>query len=94
MGRRGVEIRRRMRINHLRSAYGLSEADHKEMVDRAGGKCEICQETPQAHLSIDHNHATGKVRGLLCRRCNNGLGGFRDNIQRLEAAIQYLLNRD
>jgi Recombination endonuclease VII len=57
------------------------------------GRCEICSGPPgvrRNRLSIDHDHVTGKFRGLLCDNCNNGLGRFKDSVENLEAAIAYL----
>jgi hypothetical protein len=56
------------------------------------GRCRICGGLPDAtgRLCVDHNHATGKVRGLLCRLCNAGLGAFRDNVKCVAEALKYL----
>lgn len=55
------------------------------------GGCAICGAKPKTRrLNIDHCHATGQVRGLLCPRCNRGLGWFGDRIDRLHAAAVYL----
>jgi hypothetical protein len=63
------------------------------MMNEQDFKCAICS----VHLSdvkksfaVDHDHATGKVRGLLCDLCNRALGQFKDNIDNLKAAINYL----
>jgi hypothetical protein len=53
--------------------------------------CTICGK--EERLVVDHDHETGKVRGLLCNHCNRGLGHFRDNIEFLEDAIKYLRDR-
>lgn len=53
------------------------------------GTCEVCQEHTEKRV-IDHDHASNKFRGLLCHRCNLGLGMFRDDIARLTQAAQYL----
>jgi hypothetical protein len=54
------------------------------------GRCAICFERPHERLCLDHDHATGQIRGLLCRRCNAGLGLFLDQPDRLTAAVTYL----
>ncbi len=73
--------------------YGIGLATYTKMFDIQNGKCKIC-ETPQEELTrqlaIDHCHATGKIRGLLCGLCNTGLGAFRDNKTLLQIAISYL----
>jgi hypothetical protein len=60
------------------------------MVSKQGGICAICRETKIDR--IDHDHKTGKVRGLLCHCCNAALGLFRDLPDRLRAAAEYLEN--
>ncbi len=56
------------------------------------GRCDICEEIPVRVLNEDHCHTTGRFRGLICTSCNNGLGRFRDDPKRLQAAIDFLLN--
>lgn len=56
------------------------------------GKCKICEKELHEEIHIDHNHTTGKVRGILCGKCNKGLGQFNDNIEFLTNAINYLKN--
>ena len=68
--------------------YGLNEATFDELLERAEGRCEICQSDDPLH--IDHDHHSGDVRGLLCNNCNNGLGRFSDDPARLRAALRYL----
>lgn len=58
------------------------------MFAEQSGLCAICGTAPAAH--VDHDHATGKVRGLLCFNCNGGLGQFKDQIGVLNAAVRYL----
>jgi len=74
----------------LKRAYGITLDDFDAMVAEQGGRCAICGVDPP-RLSVDHDHATGQVRGLLCDSCNNGLGRFRDNPDSLMAAAAYLL---
>jgi hypothetical protein len=57
------------------------------------GRCEICGDRPapgKRDLNMDHDHVTGKFRGMLCTNCNQGLGRFKDNRSRLLAAAAYL----
>lgn len=60
------------------------------------GVCAICKKTCTCgrSLAVDHNHKTGKVRALLCSRCNRGLGLFMENPEYLNAAKEYLLHHD
>lgn len=68
--------------------YGLSLTRFKEMEHAQGNKCLICKEVKK--LFVDHCHATGKIRGLLCGKCNSGIGMLGDNLQRVESAVRYL----
>lgn len=66
------------------------------MVEKQEGKCKICSSSDshrtgtKYNLFVDHCHATGKVRGLLCHHCNAGLGHLKDSKEILERAIRYL----
>lgn len=81
------------RKSRLSTQYGLSLDEHAAMLQRQGGKCAICNEPPIAPrpLAVDHCHTTGRVRGLLCDRCNHGIGHLGDSPARLQAAIAYLV---
>ncbi len=70
--------------------YGLSLEDFDEILNQQKGVCAICNENPEGQLAVDHDHNTNKIRGLLCRACNRGIGIFKDNTERLESAIEYL----
>lgn len=76
----------------IKSSYGINEDDYDQMFESQGGKCLICGQPPKDgnRFDIDHSHITGKVRGLLCNKCNTGLGCFKDDIERLKSAITYL----
>ena len=76
-------------------SYGVDEPTIQEMMDDQKGCCKICGDSlvhPNSlrSFSIDHCHSTGSVRGLLCPRCNLTLGGVGDNINLLQAMIDYL----
>lgn len=60
-----------------------------QLFQEQGGKCKICNE-PMLRPALDHSHATGEVRGLLCPSCNSGLGFFKDNPEALAAAARYV----
>ena len=79
------------RLRSLKS-YNLSEFDYYNLVEKQNGQCIICNQ--KTDLVIDHNHITKNVRGLLCSRCNVGLGLFKDNIQSLKNAIKYLQDNE
>lgn len=74
--------------------YGLEYTDIEVMYEAQGKRCAICPAVlpllTRDGLMVDHDHATGEVRGLLCRNCNFGIGHFRDNPSLLLAAINYL----
>ena len=75
--------------------YGLTRDDYEAMLRHQAGVCAVCHQTPvnSGIFHIDHNHDTGQVRGLLCRRCNVGLGMFGDNPNLLMWASIYLRQR-
>jgi hypothetical protein len=89
---RGQETRLRLygggRHYHLKRRYGLSAEEVEAWIESQGGLCLICEEQPAEH--VDHDHVTGKVRGLLCFGCNGGLGQFRDRVDIMRNAIEYL----
>lgn|SRR3990167_3683409 len=71
--------------------YGITEAQYQALIISQNNCCLICKlPAGDKTLHIDHCHATGKIRGLLCNHCNTGLGRFKDNIELLKAAIKYL----
>lgn len=81
----------------LKENYGMTVEDYQEMHDRQGGVCAVCRK-PETKvvkgavykLSVDHCHKTGRVRGLLCSRCNLMIGMAGDDTTLLTAAITYL----
>lgn len=82
---RAAAKRRRQK---MRMRYGLESHEADALLAENGGRCRICDEETATH--IDHDHATGSVRGGLCKRCNHGLGSFRDRPDLLAQAIAYL----
>jgi hypothetical protein len=70
-------------------SHGLSLQAYRAMRERQKNVCGICK-TPGKPLCVDHCHATGKVRGLLCRDCNLGLGNYKDKPVFTRAATAYL----
>lgn len=84
----------RKRRAYLKTKFNLTHEDYEAMLLSQGGMCAICRSTEPGRASsyfhIDHCHDTDKVRALLCNSCNLGLGHFKDNVDRLNAAISYL----
>lgn len=81
----------KVRNNEIKKAYGITFQDYERMLAEQNGVCWICEEEdPHGRLAIDHCHITKKIRGLLCRNCNRALGAFRDDIKRLQKAIDYI----
>jgi hypothetical protein len=81
--------------------YGITRMEFKQMLENQKGVCAICKQPETAidkrsglirQLAVDHCHNTGKVRGLLCTHCNHGLGKFKDDVNLLQTAINYLSN--
>lgn len=74
--------------------YGIDPSDFMDMLAMQNGRCAICGHEDSTNKSffpvVDHCHTTGRVRGLLCMNCNQGLGKFKDDPDRLFAAIAYL----
>jgi Recombination endonuclease VII len=84
------------KAQRLREKFGMELDYFHQMIQKQDGQCAICGMSdttdPNVFPLIDHEHKTGRVRGLLCGMCNRGLGNFRDNPEFLMAAIRYLNN--
>jgi len=79
------------RRQNLKRKFRITLEQYDKILKEQEGICIICKVPPNgANLAVDHDHNTGKIRGLLCNKCNNGLGCFNDNIFKLKAAINYL----
>lgn len=76
------------KANKLKSLYNLDQTAYNELMKAANYRCQICG--VPTDLCVDHNHITGKIRGVLCRRCNAGLGLFTDSKACLIRALSYL----
>jgi hypothetical protein len=79
----------------IKRKYGLSEEEYNNLLKKQDGKCAICKTTDLGKFKtkrfyVDHDKTTGKVRGLLCIKCNTGLGMFKEDIKILSEAIEYL----
>lgn len=83
-----------LRNNHLARRYKITPAEYDQLLMVQGGRCAICgaqpTETKRGGLEVDHCHATGKVRGLLCGPCNRGIGNLGDSPDVVRKAAAYL----
>jgi hypothetical protein len=91
------ELRKYKRF--IQKTYGISYEEYKELEKSQNGVCAICKnpDSPNSRtdrLFVDHCHTTGEVRGLLCSKCNQGLGLFNDNQSLLTNAISYLNRKE
>ena len=91
-GRRSLSNRR----SHLKRKYGITIEQYDEMLASQGGVCAICEREPNPNISlhVDHDHETGRIRGLTCFRCNQAMGAFGEDPSLLRAAASYLERHD
>jgi hypothetical protein len=81
----------RGRQNHLKRRFGITESQYQAVLSRQFGGCGICRQKPgRKHFAVDHDHASGRVRGILCDRCNRLIGLASDNSIVLSAAAAYV----
>lgn len=87
------------RANHRKWAYGVAAPEYEKMLAAQDGRCAVCGADNSGSVNkdgtfrsmfVDHDHATGKVRGLLCRSCNSALGYAHDNPEVLMKLAEYL----
>lgn len=95
--------RENIKRNYLKRAFGITVEEAVSMWEKQGCACAVCStplRTPAeygtidergAMAHVDHNHATGEIRGILCDKCNRGIGYLKDSVANLQAATAYLL---
>jgi hypothetical protein len=91
------EVQNKIRDWDLKKAFGITLGEYNVLLDSQNGKCVICgkEEIRQRngkikHLAVDHNHKTGKVRGLVCHDCNVALGYLKEDINTMKKMIEYI----
>lgn len=98
-GKNKSKVKEYQRSSNLKKNFGLSVADYEKMAVAQNNACAICLATETfihnatgqvARLAVDHCHASGKIRKLLCANCNRALGLFSDNADTLARAAQYI----
>lgn len=86
-----IRYKARRRELHLEQKWGMSISEYGAMCRAQNGLCAICGKAPlKRQLAVDHDHATGAIRGLLCDSCNLGIGYFNDDPELMLAAIDYI----
>ncbi len=94
----GEEYLRYARDIKYKINYGIGLKEFEELLDSQNGVCAICSKSQpegkrQKYLSIDHNHTTGEIRGLLCTNCNSAIGFLNESIKLLKNTIKYLTKK-
>ena len=77
---------------NIEKTYGISFDSYLKLVESQNNKCQICKNTLKTgkNTHLDHCHSTGKIRGVLCGKCNTGIGQFNDSIELLKSAVSYI----
>lgn len=89
------KVRLKNRMVKLKKNFNITIEQYDELEKRQKGVCAICgRKEISKRLAVDHCHKIGKIRGLLCKNCNTGLGLFNDNEKLLTKAIRYLSNKN
>lgn len=85
-----------VRSSKLKTKYSIDLETFNDMLKSQNNKCAICNTEfwDARYTCVDHNHTTGKVRAILCHNCNTGIGHFKESIQRLRAAIEYISHHE
>lgn len=83
---------------HLRKNYGITLKEFESLLLAQGGVCACCSSDKQTGVGkdfyVDHDHTTGRIRGLLCHHCNAGIGMLGDTVEGVSMALAYLLGVD
>lgn len=79
-------------VKQLKRLYGMTAEAYYSLLEAQHGVCRLCEQSCSdgKRLAVDHDHDTGRIRGLLCRRCNTGIGMLRHDVAILERAQEYL----
>ncbi len=75
---------------YLKKQYGLTIENFNDLNKKQKGVCAVCKNLPDSRLFVDHDHSTGRIRGLVCNRCNRAMGLFKDDYRVLMSAAMYL----
>ena len=93
--KRTILKKEQQRNTQLQNLYGITQEEYEKLLLHQNGLCKICKTFklhPKANfMVVDHDHYTNKLRGILCFKCNAGLGHFDDNVNKLTNAIKYLI---
>ena len=84
------EYRRKVGSGDLLTRYGITRDQYQSMLSEQNSRCLVCLRESERVLQVDHDHKNGKVRGLLCWKCNTFLGLLNDDIPSLQRAIDHI----
>lgn len=86
-----VRVRKQNFLSRMRLLYGITGEKYDALLASQGGVCGVCGGPPGKKMyAVDHDHKTGKVRGVLCEKCNRGLGLIGDTVESAERLLAYL----
>ena len=92
-GRYKVQPLSEQRTQRLKRLYGLTDAQYESILAEQDGRCACCGRVPDLEPRVDHDHKTGDVRGILCHKCNVGIGLLGDTEDRVQLAVDYLAGK-
>lgn len=87
--RGSASYKKHFKFRQIKWKYGITEDQYGAILMKQNGGCAICKQQG-VRLEVDHCHGSGKVRGLLCGRCNKGIGLFSDSVENILSAAKYL----